>query len=43
MTGLFCCANCGIDLGPFGQSHLENMEDGEQVWHCPKSEDQNND
>jgi len=39
----FKCENCGSELGPLGQSHLENLPGGEQKWTCnkKKAEDEN--
>lgn len=28
------CDHCHAPMGPMTQSHLENTEDGGQVWHC---------
>lgn len=33
-NALFYCSNCNADLGPTGQAHLENTEDGGQLWNC---------
>ena len=33
-NALFNCLNCEADLGPTGQQHLENTEDGGQIWNC---------
>jgi len=36
MNTLFACAHCHAELGPLGQSHLENSEDGREMWSCSK-------
>lgn len=35
-NALFECSNCGKELGALGQSHLENLPNGDQAWSCDK-------
>ena len=39
----FHCENCGAEMGPLTEQHLENLPDGEQKWNCnkKKAEDEN--
>lgn len=39
----FKCENCGAEMGPLTQQHLENLPNGDQKWTCnkKKAEDEN--